>query len=92
MTRSEQTRMDALERKLDEILRLSLENKHHLDGVSQQVAAMQPAWEQVANALTFAKVGKSFFRWTIGAGMVIAPVVWWVSDRWSIISQLFKRA
>lgn len=53
---------------------------------------MAPTVQQVADALTFAKVGKSVFRVLMGVGIVVAPALRWMQDRWSIIAQLFKGA
>lgn len=92
MTRTDAGRMDAMERKLDELIRLSHERKAEISDLSDQVARMAPTVQQVADAVTFAKIGRSVFRVLIGVGVVVAPVVWFLQERWHIIAQLFKRA
>jgi hypothetical protein len=91
-------RIDRMEEKLDELIRLSRSRDEQLmnivnrvEGLSTQVEEMAPTVQQVADALTFAKVGKSVFRVMMGVGIVTAPVVYWFHDKWSIIGQLFKR-
>jgi len=85
--------------KLDEILRLFRERDQQLSAMrdevkalSGQVAEMAPIVQQVADAITFAKVGRTVFRFLIGIGIAAAPVMWWMADRWHIVGQLFKRA
>lgn len=91
MTRTDAGRMDAMERKLDELIRLSHERKDEISDLSEQVSKMAPTVQAVADAVTFAKIGRSVFRVMIGMGVVMAPVVWFVQEKWAIISQLFKR-
>lgn len=91
MTRTDAGRMDAMERKLDELIRLSLARESQISDLSEQVSRMAPTVQQVADAVTFAKVGRSVFRVLIGVGMVVAPAVWWLDGKWSLIAQLFKR-
>lgn len=91
MTRTDAGRMDAMERKLDELIRLSHERKAEISDLSDQVARMAPTVQQVADAVTFAKVGRSVFRVMIGVGAVVAPVIWWLDGKWTVIAQLFKR-
>jgi hypothetical protein len=92
-------RIDRMEEKLDELIRLSRSRDEQLmnivnrvEGLSTQVEEMAPTVQQVADALTFAKVGKSVFRVMMGVGIVTAPVVYWFHDKWHIVGQLFKRA
>lgn len=92
MTRTDAGRMDAMERKLDELIRLSHAREIQIQALSEQVAEMAPTVQQVADAVTFAKIGRSVFRVLIGVGVVVAPVIWFVQERWGIIAQLFKRA
>lgn len=92
MTRTAESRMDAIERKLDDLIRLSHAREVQIQALSEQVSEMAPTVKQVADAVTFAKIGRSVFRVLIGVGVVVAPVVWFVQERWSIIAQLFKRA
>lgn len=84
--------------KLDEILRLSRERDQQLLAMrdqmcelSDQVAEMAPIVRQVADAITFAKVGRTVLRFLIGLGLAAAPVLWWMADRWHLVGQLFKR-
>lgn len=86
------SRIDQMEEKLDELIRLSRARDDQITKLATQVEEMAPTVRQVADALTFAKVGKSVFRVMIGVGVVSAPVVYWLSDKWHIIGQLFKRA
>lgn len=92
MTRTDAGRMDAMERKLDQLIELSHAREIQIQALSDQVSEMAPTVKQVADAVTFAKIGRSVFRVLIGVGVVVAPVVWFVQERWSIIAQLFKRA
>lgn len=92
MTRTDAGRMDAMERKLDELIRLSHARDSQIQALSEQVSEMAPTVKQVADAVTFAKIGRSVFRVLIGVGVVVAPVVWFLQERWHIIAQLFKRA
>lgn len=92
MTRTDAGRMDAMERKLDQLIELSHAREHQIQALSEQVSEMAPTVKAVADAVTFAKIGRSVFRVMIGLGVVVAPVVWWVNDKWAIISQLFRRA
>ncbi len=92
MTRTDSSRMDALERKLDTLIELSHDRERQIAALSEQVSEMAPTVKQVADAVTFAKIGRSVFRVLIGVGVVVAPVVWWLNDRWHVIGQLFKRA
>lgn len=85
------SRIDQMEEKLDELIRLSRARDDQMTKLSDQVGLMAPTVQQVADALTFAKVGKSVFRVFMGVGIVVGPAVWWFSDKWSIIAQLFKR-
>jgi hypothetical protein len=85
--------------KLDEILRLSGERDEQLSNLatevkalSGQVSDMAPVVQQVADAITFAKVGRTVFRFLMGIGIAAVPVLWWMADRWHIVGQLFKRA
>ena len=89
--RTDAGRMDDMERKLDELIRLSLARESQISDLSEQVSRMAPTVQQVADAVTFAKVGRSVFRVLIGVGMVVAPAVWWLDGKWSLIAQLFKR-
>lgn len=84
--------------KLDELIRLSRERDVQLVALTaevkdlkEQVETMAPTVKQVADAVTFAKVGRTFFRILIGAGAVCVPVLLWMTDRWHLIGQLFKR-
>lgn len=86
------SRIDQMEDKLDELIRLSRARDDQITKLATQVEEMAPTVQRVADALTFAKVGKSVFRVLIGVGIVSAPVVYWLQDRWHIIGQLFKRA
>lgn len=92
MTRIEGTRMDAMERKLDQLIELSHQRQHEIQALSLQVSEMAPTVKAVADAVTFAKIGRSVFRVTIGMGVLVAPVIWWMQDKWLILGQLFKRA
>lgn len=92
MTRTDAGRMDAMERKLDQLIELSHQRQSEIQALSEQVADMAPTVKQVADAVTFAKVGRSVFRVMIGIGVIVAPVVYWMQDKWSILGQLFKRA
>ena len=92
MTRIEGNRMDAMERKLDQLIELSHQRQHEIQALSLQVSEMAPTVKAVADAVTFAKIGRSVFRVTIGMGVLVAPVIWWMQDKWLIIGQLFKRA
>jgi len=92
MTRTDAGRMDAMERKLDELIRLSHARDIQLQALSEQVSEMAPTVKQVADAVTFAKIGRSVFRVLIGVGVIVAPVVWFAQEKWAIIVQLFKRA
>lgn len=85
------SRIDQMEEKLDELIRLSRARDDQMTKLSDQVGMMAPTVQQVADALTFAKVGKSVFRVFMGVGIVVAPLTWWLNDKWSIIAQLFKR-
>lgn len=85
--------------KLDEILRLSRKRdeeitalREQVRALSGQVAEMAPVVRQVADAITFAKVGRTLFRLLIGVGIAAAPVMWWMEGRWHLVAQLFKRA
>lgn len=80
-----------MEEKLDELIRLSRARDDQITKLANQVEEMAPTVRQVADALTFAKVGKSVFRVMMGVGIVVGPALWWMQDRWSIIAQLFKR-
>jgi hypothetical protein len=84
-------RIDRMEEKLDELIRLSRARDEQINRLATQVEEMAPTVQQVADALTFAKVGKSVFRVLMGVGIVAGPAIWWMQDRWSIIAQLFKR-
>lgn len=86
------SRIDQMEEKLDELIRLSRAREDQIAKLSEQVEEMAPTVRQVADALTFAKVGKSVFRVLMGIGIVTTPIVYWLHDKWSIIGQLFKRA
>ncbi len=87
--------------KLDEILRLSRKRddeitalRQQMSDLSEQVTNMAPVVHQVADAITFAKVGRAVFRsfsFLIGIGLATAPVLWWMADRRLIFWQLFKR-
>jgi hypothetical protein len=92
MTRIEGNRMDAMERKLDQLIELSHQRQHEIQALSLQVSEMAPTVKAVADAVTFAKIGRSVFRVTIGMGVLVAPVIWWMQDKWLILGQLFKRA
>lgn len=92
MTRTDAGRMDAMERKLDQLIELSHQRQSEIQALSEQVADMAPTVKQVADAVTFAKVGRSVFRVMIGIGVIVAPVIYWMQDKWTIIGQLFKRA
>lgn len=92
MTRTDAGRMDAMERKLDQLIELSHARETQLRDLSQQVSEMAPTVKAVADAVTFAKIGRSVFRVLIGVGVVVAPAVWWVNEKWAVIAQLFKRA
>lgn len=92
MTRTDAGRMDAMERKLDQLIELSHQRQHEIQALSEQVSEMAPTVKQVADAVTFAKIGRSVFRVLIGVGVVVAPAVWWVNEKWALIAQLFKRA
>lgn len=92
MTRTDAGRMDAMERKLDELIRLSHARDSQIQALSEQVAEMAPTVKAVADAVTFAKVGRSVFRVMIGVGAVVAPVIWWFDGKWAVILQLFRRA
>lgn len=85
--------------KLDEILRLSRKRddeitalRQQMTDLSDQVTNMAPVVQQVADAITFAKVGRTVFHFLIGIGLATAPVLWWMADRWHIFWQLFKRS
>ena len=91
MTRTDAGRMDAMERKLDQLIELSHQRQSEIQALSEQVADMAPTVKQVADAVTFAKVGRSVFRVMIGIGVVVAPVIYWMTDRWHVVGQLFKR-
>lgn len=91
MTRTDAGRMDAMERKLDELIRLSHARDSQIQALSEQVSEMAPTVKQVADAVTFAKIGRSVFRVLVGVGMVVAPIVWWLDGKWSVIAQLFRR-
>ena len=85
--------------KLDEILSLSRKRddeitalRQQMTDLSDQVTNMAPVVQQVADAITFAKVGRTVFRFLIGIGLATAPVLWWRADRWHIFGQLFKRS
>jgi len=92
MTRLEGTRIDAMERKLDQLIELSHQRQHEIQALSAQVSEMAPTVKAVADAVTFAKIGRSVFRVTIGMGVLVAPVVWWMQDKWVILGQLFRKA
>lgn len=79
------------DRKLDLIIRLTEAQDGKIKGLTDQVSEMAPTVQQVADALTFAKVGKSVFRLFMAAGIIVAPVVYYLQDRWAIVWQLFKR-
>lgn len=85
-------RIDRMEEKLDELIRLSRARDEQITKLAAQVEEMAPTVQQVADALTFAKVGKSVFRVLMGVGIVTAPVIYWLHDKWAVIGQLFKRA
>lgn len=91
MARSDAARMDSIETKLDDLIRLSHARDMQIQALSEQVAEMAPTVKQVADAVTFAKIGRSVFRVLIGVGVVVAPVTWWVHDKWAVLSQLFRR-
>ncbi len=92
MTRTDAGRMDAMERKLDQLIELSHQRQHEIQALSDQVSEMAPTVKAVADAVTFAKIGRSVFRVMIGLGVIVAPLIWWVQDKWHILGQLFKRA
>ena len=92
MARSDASRMDSIEKKLDDLIRLSHARDTQIQDLSEQVSRMAPTVQQVADAVTFAKIGRSMFRVLVGTGVVVAPVVWFVQEKWTIISQLFRRA
>jgi hypothetical protein len=91
MPRTAEARMDAMERKIDELLKLSHDREDQLSALSAQVAEMAPTVKQVADAVTFAKVGRSVFRVLIGTGMFVAPVIYFMQERWGLLAQIFKR-
>ena len=91
MTRTDAGRMDAMERKLDQLIELSHARENQIQDLSDQVSRMAPTVQAVADAVTFAKIGRSVFRVMIGMGVLMAPVIWFVQEKWAIISQLFKR-
>lgn len=83
--------------KLDELIRLSRERDAQLaemtdklKDLTEKVEIMAPTVKQVADAVTFAKVGRTFFRILIGAGVVVVPVLLWITGRWHLITQLLK--
>lgn len=91
--------------KLDELIRRSRERDEQLASLvtefgkltatvaeqARQIAAMQPTVNTVAEQFTFAKVGKTYLRLIIGAGWVVTAVLLFMTDRWAIVAQLFKR-
>lgn len=85
------SRIDQMEEKLDLLIRLTEAQDEKIKGLTDKVGLMAPTVQQVADAVTFAKVGKSVFRVFMGVGIVVAPAMWWLNDKWSIIAQLFKR-
>ena len=91
MTRTDAGRMDAMERKLDQLIELSHQRQHEIQALSEQVSEMAPTVKAVADAVTFAKIGRSVFRVMVGVGMIVAPVIWWFDGKWAVIGQLFKR-
>lgn len=84
------SRIDQMEEKLDELIRLSRAREGQISKLATQVEEMAPTVQQVADALTFAKVGRSVFRVFMGVGIVTAPALYWLSGKWAIIGQLFK--
>jgi hypothetical protein len=91
MTRTDAGRMDAMERKLDQLIELSHARENQIQALSEQVSEMAPTVQAVADAVTFAKIGRSVFRVMIGMGVVVAPVIWWLDNKWALIAQLFRR-
>lgn len=83
--------------KLDELIELSRERDRQIGelntvvaGLAKKIEVMAPTVQQVADAVTFAKVGRTFFRILIGAGAVCVPVLLWMTGRLHLIAQLFK--
>jgi hypothetical protein len=92
MARSDAARMDSIEKKLDDLIRLSHARDTQIQDLSEQVSRMAPTVQQVADAVTFAKIGRSMFRVLVGTGVVMAPIIWFVQEKWHILVQLFRRA
>lgn len=88
------TRVRSQDSKLDELIRLQrdmAELREQVGDLTDKVQAMAPAVQQVADAVTFAKVGRTVFRFMVGIGIAATPVLWWMNDRWHLLAALVKR-
>ncbi len=92
------TRPRSQDSKLDELIKLQREQSRQmvhmqaqLEDVTAKVEGMAPTVQQVADAVTFAKVGRTVFRFLIGIGIAATPIIWWMNDRWHILGQLFRK-
>lgn len=88
----------AVEGKIDLILQLTREQDQRFDELQSkvndlagQVGRMAPTVAVVAEAVTAAKVGRTAFHVLIGTGIAVMPVYIWLTDRWHLVLDLFRR-
>lgn len=79
------------DRKLDIIIRLTEGQDEKIKGLTDKVGKMAPTVEHVANIVTTARVVGGLGRKSLWFAAGAVTVGYWLSDKWGIIGQLFKR-
>lgn len=84
--------------KIDHLIHLSEERGDKIEELTRQVerlsgevSNMAPTVRQVAEAIAFARVGRTVFRFLIGLGVGAMGVIWWMEGKWYLFAALFKR-
>lgn len=80
------------DRKLDLIIALTEAQDDKIKGLTDKVGKMAPTVEHVAAVVTTARVVGSIGRTSLWVAAAILPAAYWLSDKWHIIGQLFRRA
>lgn len=90
--KSQDEKLETQDRKLDTIIRLTRAQDEKIKGLTDTVGDMGPTVERVADVVTTARVVGNVGRISLWIAPIVVGAIYWLSDRWHLVSAIFKRA
>lgn len=92
MTRTDAGRMDAMERKIDQVIELCHQLQHENKTLTEKVEKMAPTVELGQKAISTAGALGWLGKRILWASAGLVGFMFYMQDRWHLVGQLFRRA